>query len=285
MDIYSRRAFVGSLCLMGAASSTAWRPSIAVQAPTASASQFKIFDALLYSPMPDLRALGMLKLLDAGNVWRPNIPHGEVDPPGVEAAVRFIRTLTKNYYFDLEEWPISAAPQPVIDATIHRYEQVAEIARRFSPDLKFGFYDVAPQGTYWPIVLKNSVGQAALAQWKEVNRRSAVIAAKVDYLFPSLYTFYNDPAGWEQSARAVLTEARQYGKPVYPFLWPSFHNSNAALRGTKVPGDFWRRQLEVCREEADGLVLWGGYKELWDDQADWWLETQSFMRQSHLQPG
>ena len=41
--------------------------------------------------------------------------------------------------------------------------------------------------------------------------------------------------------------------------------------------DFWRRQLEVCREHADGLVLWGGFKQLWDEEADWWVATKSFL--------
>jgi hypothetical protein len=285
MKVHTRRAFLGSLCLAGVAGSAASelaasaRPlppllAGATQPTSAAKNNFLVFDGLLYSPMPDLRSLGMPKLLSAGNLWRPNFSHQEVDPAGIEAAVRFIHRLTDNYYFDLEEWTVSGAPQSVIDANIQKLTRTAQIARNIAPQMKFGFYDIAPRGTYWPILLKKA---DELTQWHEINKRSAVIAAKVDYAFPSLYTFYNDPPGWEVAARAVLKEAKQYGKPVYPFLWPEFHDSNATLRGTKIPRDFWRRELEVCRQNADGLVLWGGYKQFWDEEAEWWLETKSFL--------
>jgi hypothetical protein len=287
MKIHTRRTFLGSLCLLGVAGRASTEldarekslaaPGAADHAASEGVAQkkFQVFDGLLYSPMPDLRSLGMPKLLSAGNLWRPNFSHQEVDPVGVEAAVRFIHRFTENYYFDLEEWTVSGAPQSVIDASIQKLARTAQIARNTAPQMKFGFYDVAPRSTYWPIMLNKA---DALAEWRDINRRSAVIAAKVDYLFPSLYTFYNDPAGWEVTARAVLKEAKQYGKPVYPFLWPEFHDSNATLKGTKVPRDFWRRELEVCRESADGLVLWGGFKQLWDEEAEWWVETKAFMQ-------
>jgi hypothetical protein len=278
MKLHTRRSFLGSLCVAGIAS-TVVAESIAGTRPAppkdfTAKPDFLVFDGLLYSPMPDLRGLGMPKLLGAAGIWRPNVPHSEVDPAGIADRVRFMRRYTTNYYFDLEEWTVSSAPQEVIDANIQKLARVAEIARQTSPELKFGFYDQAPRSTYWPIMLKEA---DKLALWHDINRRSAVVAAKVDYLFPSLYTFYDDRAGWELAARAVLKEAKQYGKPVYPFLWPEYHNSNAKLQGTRIPGEFWRRQLEVCREYADGLVLWGGYKQFWDEQADWWRETKSFV--------
>jgi len=273
MNTYTRRALLGSLCLAGLAGGVS-----CVAAPGAPAGsrrrEFVVFDGLLYKPMPDLRSMGMPKLLGVGNIWRPGQSHEDVDPAGVAEAVKFVSHYTENYYFDVENWYVSSVAQSVIDANIQKMVSTAEIARRTSPAMKFGIYNVAPQGTYWPVVLKNT---DALKMWRDVNRRSAAIAGKVDYLFPSLYTFYNDPAGWETAARGIMQEARQYGKPVYPFLWPEFHDSNATLRGTKIPRDFWRRELEVCREYADGLVLWGGYTQLWDEQADWWLETKLFM--------
>jgi hypothetical protein len=285
MKIYNRRAILRSLCLAGVAGSASFEAYAgllraeavaAEKAPTRAAEKgFQVFDGLLYSPMPDLRSMGMPKLLSAGNIWRPKVPHEEVDPAGVEAAVRFVHRFTENFYFDCEEWTVSGAPQSVIDANIQKLARTAEIARQTSPQIKFGFYDMVPRATYWPIVLKRA---DILAEWRDINKRSAVIAAKVDYLFPSLYTFYNDAAGWELAAREILKEAKRYGKPVYPFLWPEFHNSNVTLKGTQVPRDFWRRQLEVCRECADGLVLWGGFTELWDEEAGWWVETKSFMQ-------
>jgi hypothetical protein len=272
MEIRSRRALLTSLCLLGAAGYAAAKSSIAGRSAPRG---FLIFDGLLYSPMPDLRELGMPKLLGAGSTWSANVSHDEVDPAGIKTRVEWLRRYTRNFYFDLEEWPLSGAPREIIDANIHKLARTADIARESAPDMKFGFYGVAPRSAYWAVVLNKA---DALEEWWSVDRRSAVIAAKADYLFPSLYTFYDDPSGWELAALATLKEARQYGKPVYPFLWPEFHDSNVKLRGTQIPREFWRRQLELCKQRADGLVLWGGFKQLWDEEAPWWVETKSFVK-------
>ena len=103
------------------------------------------------------------------------------------------------------------------------------------------------------------------------------LAEHVDIVLPSLYTFYNDPQGWDVFAAALLQSARRYNKPVYAFLWPEFHVSNQFLRGKNLPGNFWRHELEFCRARADGIVIWGGWQEQWDENAEWWLETKSFL--------
>lgn len=276
MKSSTRRAFLRSLCLGGvAARAVTLDATAAALSPAAAAPQgrFTVFDGLLYKPMPDLRSVGMPKLLAVGDCWRPGVPHQEFDALGMTEALRFIQHFTNDCYFDLEDWTLYGQ-QPDIDARIEKHLRAAELAREASPGLKFGFYGVVPTAPYWPILLNKT---DELAAWHAVSKRSRVIAAKVDYLFPSLYTFYDDPKGWELTARAVLKEAKQYGKPVYPFLWPRFHDSNKQLRVQLIPRESWRRELEVCRECADGLVLWGGFSELWDEEAPWWLETKSFV--------
>jgi hypothetical protein len=215
----------------------------------------------------------MPKLLSIGNAWRKGISHQDLDPIGMAEAIRITHSLTENCYFDLEEWTLYGSPAD-LDTRIQKHLQAISIARQTAPTLRFGFYGVVPTAPYWPIVLNKA---DELTAWRDLNERSRVIARQVDFLFPSLYTFYDDPRGWELSARAVLMEAKRYGKPVYPFLWPHFHNSNRALWGTMISREFWRRELEVCRECADGVVLWGGFTELWDEEAPWWLETKSFL--------
>jgi len=75
-----------------------------------------------------------------------------------------------------------------------------------------------------------------------------------------------------------VSEAKRYNKSVYPFIWPYYHDSNTALKGQLISADFWRLQLETLNSLAvDGIVIWGGYKLPWDDQAPWWLETLSFI--------
>jgi hypothetical protein len=31
---------------------------------------------------------------------------------------------------------------------------------------------------------------------------------------------------------------------------------------------------------ADGIVIWGGYQQQWDDNAHWWMETKKFLQKS-----
>ena len=123
-------------------------------------------------------------------------------------------------------------------------------------------YNVIPCWDYWGLVNND---QAKIKEWKDCNVRIGDLAQGVDIVMPSLYTFYNDPHGWDIFAAALLLAAHRYGKPVYAFLWPEFHVSNRLLRGHNLPGNFWRHELEFCRTRADGIVIWGGWQKQWDD--------------------
>jgi hypothetical protein len=103
------------------------------------------------------------------------------------------------------------------------------------------------------------------------------LADHCDVILPSLYTFYEDQNGWEINAVDQIREARQYGKPVYVYLWPQFHDSSHRAF-QYIEKEYWRRQLELCRREADGVVIWGGNQQTWDENALWWQETLKFMR-------
>jgi hypothetical protein len=268
---------LGAMCLT-LAGACGTHAAFGAPAPGAEASQkhapFIVFDALLYQHKPESEQLGLVAMHGAEPVWRRGASEDIVDVPGVEESVQRVRQFGTPYYFDIENWPVLYAPDDVVDASIAKLLQVADIARRTSPDGRFGFYGLLPQSIYWPFQLKK---EDEIAAWRRSNERTAVLAAHVDYVLPSLYTAYDDPENWKVSAREVLLAARRYGKPVYPFLWPEFHDTNVKLRGKPVPVEFWRMQLEFCRQYADGVVLWGGYQRRWDDTAPWWLETQRFL--------
>src|SRR5205085_1032044 len=82
---------------------------------------------------------------------------------------------------------------------------------------------------------------------------SRSLAETVDAVFPSLYTFYRreDSDGWVTYAKANLEQARRYQKPIYAFLCPRYQNTFQ-----DIEADFWRLQLQTCRELADGCVIW-----------------------------
>jgi len=114
------------------------------------------------------------------------------------------------------------------------------------------------------------------------NNTFQPVANAVNVVYPSIYTFYTDQEGWKKYAIAQVAEARRLapGKPVYAFIWPRYHESNKALNNQYIAADFWRFQLETLYQVADGVVIWGGWQEPWNERADWWIQTQAFM-QSH----
>jgi hypothetical protein len=119
--------------------------------------------------------------------------------------------------------------------------------------------------------------RTAYQQWQAANDRLASLVARVDYLFPSLYTFYDDPAGWQYYAEGTIQEARRFGKPVFPFLQMYYHPSNATIGGDELSRAAWRAELDTTRELADGAVIWGGWQMNWNGNARWWRETTAFI--------
>jgi hypothetical protein len=253
---------------MGLAASAALGP---LSRLTLAAPRFQVFDALLYSGRRDLSRYGIQPLPTLYNLWRPQSPHGAIDYTAMRAALGALPNWASLYFIDIEYWPLLQVSPSVRDSSISKFLEVAKIARSARPGARFGFYNVAPIGTYWAILMQQS---KEYPEWLRANRALDPLAAMVDVLFPSLYTFYNEPGGWMTVAQGILAEARRYGKPVYPFLWPEFHDSNRQLAGQVIPADFWAAQLRFCRENADGVVLWGGYQHQWDENAAWWQTTR-----------
>ena len=206
-------------------------------------------------------------MLAVADVWSGKGPQDSVDERGIVAALERLPTDTRTLYVDIENWLLLGVSESVRDQNVENYLQTARIIRRTKPQIKFGFYGVAPSCIYWPIVTQD---QKPLAEWHAANRAMRPIAEVVDFVLPSLYTYYDDPAGWRQFANATIDEALQYGKPVYPFLWFEYFDHNPVLHGQQVQVADWREELALCRQRADGIVLWGGYEQNWSESAGWW---------------
>ena len=69
---------------------------------------------------------------------------------------------------------------------------------------------------------------------------------------------------------------------VYVFLWPQYHDSNPSLKGAFLPADYWRLQLQMAKQYADGIVIWGGWGSngpiKWDENAVWWKVTKDLCK-------
>lgn len=106
--------------------------------------------------------------------------------------------------------------------------------------------------------------------WKLLNNRLSVLAECVDIVCPSLYLHYPKYKNeyWAAYAKANIEEAKQYGKEVYPYVWPRYHS---APYGYPPPTDDislpfvidlarWKQYLvDVVKCKPDGLIIWDYY--------------------------
>jgi Hyaluronidase len=253
---------------------------VIVAPPTAPQAKFRVFDATLYKAKPDLGqfALTPIRVAYPSALW----PGKSADMQNVPAAavVQNIASSASQVndiaVVDIEQWPV-VGDQATLAQSIGKYQQTLQMFQQDAPSLQFGYYATAPIRDYWNAIA--GPGSAKYVAWQQENDALAPIAQQADALFPSLYTFYTDQVGWQKYAIANIAEARRIapGKPVYVFLWPQYDAGTGAGGGEYLPDAYWKMELETAKQYADGVVIWGGWTETWDDNASWWLETQQFM--------
>lgn len=241
----------------------------------ASSMQFRVFDGTYFTNKPDLSVYGIepLNLVYEGGVFQTSST--DMPPPSALRRLSAECMAAKGItVLDVERWVGLPNAAQLFAGLITALEQ-------FSPGLKLGYYSGIPENDYWRAI--SGPSSAGYVKWQQENSQLQTVADQVDYLFPSLYTFYNDPKGWVAYAEANIAEARRLakGKPVYAFLWFDYHNSNPVLGGTQIPPDFWRLELDTVKRLADGVVIWGGGGN-WDSNAPWWQETINFLTRLHM---
>jgi hypothetical protein len=246
---------------------------------------FMVFDGTLYTGKPDMSVYGVRPISIAytgelGAQWYKNSDHLP-DKNVVQQVARESLSNTSPVVIDIEHWPLKGDPDEV-RRSLSKYMTVLQWFKEAAPGLAVGYYGAPPLGDYWKTL--NSPTSKAWASFAGENDRLRPLAGAVDILFPSLYTFYTDRGGWVRYAYGQIAEARRYGngKPVYVFLWPQYHDSNPSLKGAFLPADYWRLQLQMAKQYADGIIIWGGWGSngpmKWDDNAAWWKVTKEFMK-------
>jgi hypothetical protein len=244
-------------------------------------NRFPVFDATGFAQKPDLTQYGLraITVVYPAFMWdsadEANLP----DRHRLSAFARLASQSTDFLVIDIEQWPLAGDPA-VVAESIKKYETVIQWLKQPVPPLRVGFYGLLPIRDYWDSLQEEN--SPRYLAWQKENDRLASIATLADVLFPSIYTFYEDRAGWQKYAIAQIQEARRYvgAKPVYVFLWPQYHVSNTKLANTFLPGDYWRMELETARRYADGIVIWCcANGQTWNDKAPWWLETQAFLKE------
>ena len=233
---------------------------------------FSVFDGTKYMNKPDLSKLGInpANILYDAQLWdkgesREDLPrHEMIANLAREAVIKGMLPI-----IDIEHWPLRGEDETVIDS-IKKYITVVRLFREAAGSVQLGYYGAPPVRDYWRAL--RGIGTKEYLAWQVENDRLIPLAEEVDIIFPSVYTHFNDRQAWVKYAVAQIREARRYGKPVYAFIWPQFHESNR-LRGLSyLPADYWRLQLETICQYADGVVIWGG----WD--FDKWQPQQWMIR-------
>ena len=274
--------------------------------------QSLLFDANKPSNEEFLKNFGISYLPEFGHGFGKNwdIANGAnpfYDEPSEKLVKQWARNAPTNFGFlDIEHLPVTSfddwdddwnhkTPNVKITDTdrkraIREMAAIADWAHAANPSLKIGYYGVLPQREYWSFILPDQQKER-LAQLKKRNEMFKALASHVEVLFPSLYTFYDKPEEWKIYAKGMIEEARKYNKPTYAFIWPKYHPSNQALGGQFIAGDFWRVQLEeLYKLGYDGVVIWGGWKEQWNqsasdkDPGNWWYQTLDFMKSKGILP-
>ena len=242
---------------------------------------FRIYDASGFKGKPDLAAYGIepANVIYAANHFWPgkkrleDLPQRSAVTSTIKQWITSKRPLPTLTAIDLEHWP-NVGDDAVVAASVDKYLALFEwIKEDVGSGSLVSYYGVPPLRDYWRAM---KPGSRQYQEWQAENDKFARLAQAVEAFTPSLYTFYNDAKGWEQYAKANVGEARRLraNKPVYPFVWPHYHD------GSKEKGyigkDLWMAQLQTLERVADGVVIWAGL-EAWDEDAGWWQATKEFI--------
>jgi hypothetical protein len=252
-------------------------------------SNFIAYDATRYGENPDLAKYGLtdLTVVYESSIWPAGANKTEPDLTYI-ANTYIPKIRSKNpklLVIDIETWKFTSSMTATqITATINKFKKVVDVFRRGLPNTKLGFYLVMPERNWLAACGDPGKVASRMASWHERNLKLAPLAAVVDVIVPSLYTFFDDAASqacWPKYAAANIKEARIYGKPVIPFLWMKYHTTGGWIAPT-----FWRKQLDTVYGLADGLAIWSmaSSNDKWSYSAPWWVETAKFLQDQKLVP-
>ena len=251
--------------------------------PAPPAREFTFFNALLHRDMPaevrSMEEFPRLRVFYGSEMWGPN--QDESQP--IERNFRRLAFQAKAQGLDLvcldiEHWNLDSDNHEAVAANVDKFLQILAWMRDESPGLKIGFYGLVPNMT--PDDARFDHDDPRQVEERDRNDRLQELTDAVDVLFPVMYTVVPpDQIGlWRRYVPAKIREARRIGngKPVYVFVWYEYHDALVPeLAGTPVEAGFWREQLDMIQADADGIVVWGGYKRSWDPDATWWTELRS----------
>ncbi len=209
---------------------------------------------------------------------------GNFDPAAMNAAIGQIPFLyTGPVALDWEgvgmDNLVLPNPPAVFEHAKAEFIKAIKHFKTLRPNAKVGFYGL-------PRTVPFDTGPA----WLAAGMSLMPIFAESDCIFPSLYTpyavaqpFFDLATDFQTVHNSITLSLMVAGsKPVYAYVSPRYHESNALYGGMLIPAaEFKARIAEIFRvtyngRRAAGLVWWG------DDRYYLWLSRQN-LAPSHPQ--
>lgn len=261
---------------------------------------FRVYQALIFKNMPDFAPYGIKPstCVYQGELWTGSTTdfRSPCDSCISKRATALVTTegFRGPIQLDVEEWQrlkntsgqdsgvadqldVRRSSRSLVDSTLALFLNVLNIFKQTLPQSHTGYYGVPPIGEYLTIANNNP---DSIAAWKAADDYLDTLSKSVDAFYPSLYTFYTNQADWVKVARAQVSEAKRISlaKPVYPYIWPQYHEGGQFTNHPYVDHDYWKLELETLKSAgANGVVIWGGFQEEWSDTLGWWRATKEFM--------
>jgi hypothetical protein len=169
------------------------------------------------------------------------------------------------------ETPIGS---PIHQQTVEQYVLAIQAAKALRPNAKFGFYGL-PIGRYYD---RNQ-------EWIDNALALQPIFDASDCLFPSIYDLYKSnesPQHDPQIDLEVTTDCTKLalrvanGKPVFPYIYHRYHDSNATWGFILIADDEMADNAKAAfdavweGDKADGMIWWGA------DQYYLWMSQQNY---------
>lgn len=241
---------------------------------------FKVFNAMPFTGQPTVTGMRPIYNVTESSVWgnenRQELPSAEKLQNSFNTIMTAGHT-SGPLILDFEQW----TPHTVED---HRNKLIYLIQQYqgFNPNWQVGVYGICPErDIYAPQTWPTS---PEYATWQARNLAVKPIATAAQVLFPTLYTLYPDVDRWKRYATAVCHEARNYWpkKPVYPLLWPKYHNKMTPPYALEyMDPEFWYEQLMTIYRMADGVVIWSNWESpnvAWSQELPFMEATQLFLQ-------
>ncbi len=181
---------------------------------------------------------------------------------------------------DIERWKLPHIPtydKLIIDDSVAKYQKVLRWWKEAAPNSTVGYYGII-QRSYHPI--NQAKDPSWLINYNRVMEAISPIFDFADFIAPAGYLNYQNVDRHLDSIAVDLYRAREYGKPIYLFMWHrgtsgDFPNSELLDRMTL------RRLLDMATESSmlDGIIWWSISWESDDNAAntEWYNELRRYL--------